>query len=41
MHISTKILALAAGMAVVLTTAACGGDGGAGGTAGGDSISIG
>ena len=41
MHISTKILALAAGTAVVLTTAACGGGGGAGGTAGADSISIG
>ena len=41
MHISTKILALAAGTAVVLTVAACGGGDGAGGTAEGDSISIG
>ena len=43
MQISTKILAGAAGAALVLTMAACGGGegDGAGGTAGGDSISIG
>ncbi len=42
MQISTKILAAAAGAALVLTMAACGGDeGGAGGTSGGDTISIG
>ena len=42
MQISTKILAAAAGAALVLTMAACGGDGGgAGGESGGDTISIG
>ena len=34
MHISKKILAIAAGLAVALTMASCGGGGGAGSTTG-------
>ena len=40
MHISKKILAVAAGSAVALTMASCGGGGGAGSTTG-DTINIG
>ena len=40
MHISKKILAVAAGSALALTMASCGGGGGAGSTAG-DTITVG
>jgi glutamate transport system substrate-binding protein len=41
MQLTTKVLALAATTALVLTASACGGDSGAGGTSGSDSITIG
>ena len=41
MHISKKILAVAAGSALALTMASCGGDGGGAGSTTGDTINIG
>ena len=41
MHISKKILAIAAGSALALTMAACGGGGGGARSAAGDTLTIG
>ena len=41
MHISKKILAVAAGLALAFTMASCGGGGGGAGSTAGDTITIG